>query len=232
MQTKFPFPEDAINRLYTDYRSASYNTERIHYEPEYEKIASLVGEHVENGRGRLEALTAWVQPKLSETSLTMLDFGGADGKYLPALPAQKFVYEVSNIVPADGVTRIADRELLTSYGYVQLAHVLEHVPDPLDLARQVAALVKPGGYFLIEVPQDIDLDRLRKLQRGELEGSISIHEHINLYSAQAVEHLFTAIGFEIIAVDAIPIVSPITKQFFIRGLGKKPTGWSNELISE
>jgi len=30
IQTKKPFPEDAIGNLYTDYRSDSYNQERIH----------------------------------------------------------------------------------------------------------------------------------------------------------------------------------------------------------
>jgi hypothetical protein len=43
VQTKRPFSHEAIGRLYTDYRSDSYNKERIRYEPEYASIASQVG---------------------------------------------------------------------------------------------------------------------------------------------------------------------------------------------
>lgn len=227
LQTKYPFPDDAISRLYADYRSNAYNAERSYYEPGYAEVASAVGEHSEEGKTRVEALTAWLAPKLHGTTPSMLDFGGADGKYLPNLPARKFVYEISNIEPVSGVTRIPSQDMLASYGYVQLAHVLEHVTHPLDLACEVAALVEPNGLFLIEVPQDLELERIGKLQCGEDDGSIQIHEHINVYSRQAVEQLFKAIGFQIVALDAIPVVSPVAKQFFIRGLGRKPANWSS-----
>jgi len=222
IQTKFPFADDAISRLYVDYRSESYNRERCHYEPQYANIQSAVGGHTESGLGRIEALTTWVKSRVDGTLTSMLDFGGADGKYLPDLPGQRFVYEVSDAVPAPGVARIPDESSLKTYDYVQLSHVLEHVPQPLGLTMRVAELVNPKGYLLIEVPQDLSAEQLRALQKGQTVGSLSIHEHINFYSVTAIEKLIQAAGLDIVTVEAVPVVSPMARQFFIRGLAKKP----------
>ena len=152
----------------------------------------------------------------------MLDYGGADGKFLPSLPGEKFVFEVSDVAPAQGVSRVHDESLLTVYDYVQIAHVLEHVTHPLPLAARVTSFVKPGGHLLIEVPQDLELAAIEAMQAGTWTGSVTLHEHINVYSALAVERLIAALGLERIAVEALPIVGPLARQFFIRGLARKP----------
>lgn len=221
VQTRYPFSDEGLSRLYEDYRSESYNRERSRFEPDYAAIAEKVGNHTENGLGRVEALTSWLNSKASLDGLSVLDYGGADGKFLPDLPCAKFVYEISNIKPAPGVTRVANESELQTYGYVQLSHVLEHVTQPLQMTRQVAALVEPGGYLLIEVPQDVDTQTLQSFQSGMADRSITIHEHINLYSVLAVQKLIEATGLETIALDAIPVESAITKQFFIRGLARR-----------
>src|SRR5260370_30771610 len=45
VQSKFSFPEEGIARLYSDYRSDSYNKERSHYEPSYAALADHVRHH-------------------------------------------------------------------------------------------------------------------------------------------------------------------------------------------
>lgn len=107
LQTKYPFADDAISRLYSDYRSDSYNRERIFYEPDYANYAVLVGPYTEGNLERIPALTAWIRRHLDLTGASMLDYGGADGKYLPAFDGSKFVYEISDIAPEAGVTRIS-----------------------------------------------------------------------------------------------------------------------------
>lgn len=222
VQTKFPFADDAIGRLYADYRSDSYNRERSRFEPDYLRVQSQVGGYTENGLERIDALTGWLTAKASLSPATLLDYGGADGRFLPLLSGKKFVFEVSDVAPADGVSRVADESMLTTYDYVQIAHVLEHVTHPLHLAQRVASFVSPGGYLLIEVPQDVDLATMEAMRSGSWRGRIMIHEHINLYNALAVEKLIAAIGLEPVAVEAVPIIGPLTRQFFIRGLARKP----------
>jgi|SRR5579871_174497 len=221
VQTKFPFSDEAISHLYEDYRSDSYNKERSFYEPDYAAVANSIGSHTEAGLGRIEALTSWLEGRISLDEGSMLDFGGADGKFLPAFRGQKYVYEISDIQPAPGVVRIAAESSLQTYPYVQLAHVLEHVTEPLQLAQRVAALVQEGGYLLIEVPQDVSTEILQQLQLGDTHHTFTVHEHINYYSALALRKLLEAIDMEVVAIDAVPIESPMGRQTFIRGLARR-----------
>jgi hypothetical protein len=90
VQTKHSFPDDAIGRLYTDYRSATYNEERIRYEPTYAALAEHVGVGDQEVQARMEGLTSWLDGKIeSENGFSMLDFGGADGRFLPRLQGAK-----------------------------------------------------------------------------------------------------------------------------------------------
>lgn len=221
IQTRFPFSEEGIQRLYADYRSESYNAERSRYEPDYAAFADQIGGYTENGNSRVDALTKWLASKIELNGLSFLDYGGADGKYLPNVSQQKFVYEISNIKPVPGVTRISDESALTSYGYVQLAHVLEHVSEPLQMAGRVAQLVQPGGYLLLEVPQDVSTETLRQLQAGKVATTLTIHEHINLYSLQALRGLIQGLGLEIVALEEIPVDTALGHLTFVRGLARR-----------
>ena len=225
VQTKFPFSDEALSHLYADYRSESYNRERSYYEPDYARVADQMGQFTEGGLDRIEALTKWLTSKITLDQAAILDYGGADGKFLPDIPSQKFVYDISNIEPVPGVSRISDESSLKSYDYIQLSHVLEHVTQPLEMTRHVASFVRPGGYLLIEVPQDTSTEVLQQLQAGSADQSITIHEHINLYSSKAIQKLMEAVGLKLIALDTIPVVTAITTQFFIRGLAMRPTPW-------
>src|SRR5207248_5884351 len=59
IQTKVPFREEALGKLYADYRSDSYNQERIKYEPEYGPIACHVGSCEQEIQTRILGLTRW-----------------------------------------------------------------------------------------------------------------------------------------------------------------------------
>ena len=68
LQTKQPFAEEAINRLYLDYRSASYNRERIEYEPSYAAIAEQVGQDETELEVRVSAATAFIRKNVPAAS--------------------------------------------------------------------------------------------------------------------------------------------------------------------
>jgi hypothetical protein len=224
IQTKFTFTEEGIGRLYSDYRSDSYNTERSHYEPSYAAIATQVGQCCEGDMNRIGALTQWLQSKVALNGMSMLDYGGADGQYLPAFEGNKYVYEVSDIDPVQGVVRISDESLLQTYSYIQLSHVLEHVTEPLQMVKRVAAYLAEDGYLLVEVPQDLSTALLEKLKTGTgtLDVFVGVHEHINNYSLLSVQKLIAAAGLEIVVIEAIPVVGPVAKQDYIRALAKRP----------
>ncbi len=222
VQTKVPFPDEAIGRLYTDYRSDSYNQERIRYEPEYSSIASDVGSSVSETEARTIGLTRWLNGKmLMGTNFSMLDYGGADGKFLPSLPGQKYVFDICDIAPAGDVIQLKDESALRSYSYVQLAHVLEHVSYPLRLTKKAASFLKDAGYLYIEVPQELSDEDIGRMAKGDNSVRVDIHEHINRYSVKAVTELMRAAGLSLTAIQDEVLDLGWIKAKIIRALGKK-----------
>jgi Methyltransferase domain len=206
VQSRYPFAEGAINRLYLDYRSAVYNAERISFEPSYKLIADRVGNDDSEVKARVEETTTWLQNKLEMPhDFTMLDFGGADGRFLPNFQAKKFVYEISNMTPREGIARIADEAALGRYSYVHLAHVLEHIVDPFALTASVVGHVEKDGYLYIEVPQEMSDADLDSLKNGNYAFNVPVHEHINRYSLSSVTHLMEAVGLKVIAAKVAKI---------------------------
>jgi len=222
IQTQRPFHDDDIMRLYRDYRSPSYNQERIRYEPSYAAIASRVGHDSAEVEHRTEALEAFLGRSIASRQLnTILDYGGSDGRFIPKVPARKFVFEVSDVQPISGVTRIAEESSLKRYSIVLLAHVIEHVPHPLELVRKVAAYVEPGGFLYIETPQEIaDEDRVG-LENGTRRFDVNIHEHINSYCPSAVHHLVQSAGLRVVGIESSLVDVGWAKAVHVRALGQK-----------
>jgi hypothetical protein len=223
IQTNRPFHDEDLMRLYLDYRSPSYNRERIHFEPEYAQIAAAVGQAEREVSVRRSALGAFLDKGLqTSTAHTILDYGGADGRFIPHIPGSKFVYEISNMDPVPGVTRIKSESELGTYSIVLFAHVTEHVTHPLKLVRKLSAYVEPGGYLYIETPQEISDQQRAELQHSAPRLNIGIHEHINYYCVPAVAALLEAAGFTVVAIESSPVDVGWAKSVHIRALGRKP----------
>lgn len=72
---------------------------------------------------------------------------GADGRFLPDFPGLKYVYELSDITPVAVSRGVEDEASLGSYSCIQIAHVLGHVPYPLELTLKASSCLQPGGYL-------------------------------------------------------------------------------------
>lgn len=222
IQTKIPFHDEDVMRLYRDYRSPSYNHERIQYEPSYASIAAAVGQDELEIRNRRAALTTFLRGTMDQMNApTLLDYGGSDGRFIPEFTGAKFVYEVSDIQPIPGVTRIESEAALKQYSIVLLAHVIEHVPNPLNLVRTVASYVEPGGYLYLETPQEIPDSNREGLRSGAVQFEVSIHEHINSYCVFAVSRLLESAGLEFVKIESTRVDAGWAQAVHIRALGKK-----------
>ena len=222
IQTKLPFSEEAIGRLYSDYRSDTYNLERVNYEPEYAAIASQPGTCAQEIQIRTVRLTRWLAAKLNvEGDLSMLDYGGADGRFLPNLQGEKYVFDISDIAPAEGIRRIRDESGLGSYSYIQLAHVLEHVTHPLALTKKAASFLKDLGYLYVEVPLEVSDETISRLANGDKTIAVDIHEHINRYSLKSVIALLRSAGLSLVGAETEVVDLGWIKATIIRALGKK-----------
>lgn len=222
IQTCTPFHEDDLTRLYLDYRSPAYNLQRIHYEPEYASIAAAVGNDPIEINARSTALNTFLRRYLSTSDpITVLDYGGSDGRFIPDIPGSKFVYDISDMQPVPGVTRLqSDSELLT-YCLVLVAHVTEHVAHPLNFVRKVSEHVRPGGYLYIETPEETTEAQRCELRSGVARFDLGIHEHINYYCVPAVTALMEAAGFELVATESTHVDAGWAQAMHIRALGRK-----------
>lgn len=222
IQTKRAFEEDEIGNLYLDYRSDSYNQERIRYEPEYASIAAQVGTCAQELETRRHGLMQWLKGKVAPgANFSMLDYGGADGQFLPDLPGRKYVFDISDFAAAAGITRIKSESELNSYSYIQLAHVLEHVPFPLALTKRAASLLEDSGHLYIEVPQELDDHTRKRLENLDGPMRLPIHEHINQYCLSAMTELFRSAGLSVVAIESESVDFGWTKGTIIRGLGRR-----------
>lgn len=222
VQTRHAFADESLSQLYRDYRSETYNRERIRYEPSYEKIAKEVGSGRKETETRIENLTAWLESRIEITDgFSMLDYGGSDGRFLPRLPGSKYVYEISDVEPVDGIVSIKDESDLGLYSYIQLAHILEHVPRPLELVRRVSQWLEPDGHLYIEVPEEFSQPAIDGMVAGSFRGSIPIHEHINLYRVRSVTKLLESAGLYAVHLEEDFLDLGWAKATVVRALGKR-----------
>jgi len=81
-----------------------------------------------------------------------------------------------------------------SFDAVVMTHVLEHVPDPRADVARVHRLLRPGGVFVISVPN------FGSWQRDRFEGSwfpLELPRHRTHFTRRSLELALTAAGFEV-----------------------------------
>jgi SAM-dependent methyltransferase len=120
-----------------------------------------------------------------------VDFGGDEGQFFPSVPiGRRIVCDVSNRPLAEGVDHIS---LLSELGDLEpdlviLAHVLEHLPDPLRPLRDIRRAIADDGIIYVEVP----LDRFRV---SRFHGSI----HYQRYLEKLIRHRFPFVSLDFLS---------------------------------
>lgn len=130
----------------------------------------------------------------------VLDFGCGRGQVLRGFRQRG--WETYGVDPATG-------HLLGDYGHTMLDqmpaepmfdaivmnHVLEHVPDPLDVLCQAAACIRSQGHIYVGTPS---LDRLQ--QHGKHAYCINRHFHISAFTVRSMSSLLARAGFRVVRV--------------------------------
>jgi len=140
-------------------------------------------------------------------SIEMLDVGCGDGwmldLYKMAAPVSihthgvDFNPEVCDVARAFGHTvycsRFEDLQLNGRFDVVNMSHVIEHVSDPLLIAKKCHDVLKPGGILVIETPNTDTLD-CKWFVRGNW-GAYHIPRHWNLFDTKTLRRLGEQAGF-------------------------------------
>ncbi|GJE61586.1 class I SAM-dependent methyltransferase [Methylobacterium trifolii] len=95
------------------------------------------------------------------------------------------------------VRRASLAEVEGSFDAIMMHHVFEHLPDPADALRQVAARLAPGGLCLLRLP-------LADSQAWETYGTdwvqLDAPRHLFLHTRRSLERLIAAAGLRIVDV--------------------------------
>lgn len=91
-----------------------------------------------------------------------------------------------------------------SYDVILCNHVLEHIPDDTKAMRELYRIMKPGGWGVFQIPQDIsrkttfeDDSITDKKERAEIFGQ---YDHVRIYGLDYFDKL-RGIGFTVQEVD-------------------------------
>jgi SAM-dependent methyltransferase len=89
--------------------------------------------------------------------------------------------------------RFEDLDMAGKFDFVNLSHVIEHVSDPLAVARKSFDVLRPGGIFVLETPNTDTWDC--NAFAGGAWGAYHIPRHWNLFSPETIRLLGERAGF-------------------------------------
>jgi hypothetical protein len=206
-------------RLYADYRAPQYQRQRQSCEPWYTAGFNARLLAPDNYERRRRALGGILRRYAGTRAIRrVLDYGGDRGDLVRGLVdgAAAFVYDISGMPAASGVTATADPASCQPDLIVN-CHVLEHVGFPRRLLGEILRAAPAGGMVFLEVPCELPFGWSRLARRIVQTGIVAatrpalalsvlrpaslflMHEHVNYFTAHSLGCLMRACGCTVIA---------------------------------
>ena len=134
----------------------------------------------------------------------ILDFGCGNGDFLRL--AKSFGHRVTGVDFDEGAREAArsqgiayllpdeidDGAFVSAFDHVTIAHVIEHVPDPVELLARVRRWLRPGGTLFVEVP-NADAAGLAKF--GRFWRGLEAPRHFSIPTARSLQAGLERAGF-------------------------------------
>jgi methylation protein EvaC len=176
-----------------------------------------------SGSGFVEHAAALARIIALRTPLTVLDIGSNDGTFVRALQAEGIAAwgidathpaaEIRGFFPAVTVGWNAG-----SLSMITALNVLAHVPDPKAFAREVARLLMPGGWFIVEVS-----DLAHVLAGARID--TLYHEHQWTWSRAGLTAVLVQAGLGVQRIEALPAQGGSMRLWVQKG---QPATWVSE----
>ncbi len=231
-----------LRRLYSNYRSEEYQQTRYASEPWYTPKFNSDLASVSHYATRCAKLAPILRQRIGKQKISLvLDYGGDRGDLVVGLfeGAEKFVYDISGIPAANGVTATIDPAGCKADLIIN-SNVLEHVGFPRMLVHEIFQAAPKGGLVFLEVPCEFPLGATRIARRLAQIGVMSLtrpslarfilrpaslymmHEHINYFSERSLTTLMRSSCGNVIAAGSYPSSGRAGKADMAWCLGQKP----------
>lgn len=198
------FTNEEMAALYDDYRGPAYTALRDHYEPGYRKISDAFKHPIHH----MHLVENFIAPYLNP-HFNILDWGGDTGINTPFKNKAEtiHIYDISNKTPEFGFKSIPRSALTgTIYDLIVCSHVLEHIPYPADIVKEIMSIMTGKTLLYIEVPSEMIMQDKSTRPTAHFRKRYW-HEHINFFSDQSLHALLESCGLKMLAIKEEPIAS-------------------------
>ena len=213
-----------LRNLYSNYRSEEYQKMRHASEPWYtpkfnDDLASASSYQI-----RRATLAPILRKHIGQQRIRrILDYGGDRGDLVAGLldGTETYVYDISGIEPAEGVTAISDPAGCKADLIIN-SNVLEHVGFPRILVNEILDAAPEGGLVFLEAPCELPFGITRIARRIAQIGVMALtrpstaryivrpatlymmHQHINYFTEHCLTALMQVCGGSVIASGSYP----------------------------
>ena len=196
------FSDKELGNLYSDYRGDAYTRLREHYEPGYAARNELLRQGIQY----VPEIEHFLRPMVP-LNPRILDWGGDTGVNTPFKQrAGAFdIYDIGSpaVIPE---ARLIDKTQLRDIDYdlIICSNVLEHVPYPKTLVRDIAATMTSSTVLYLEIPyEDLLVASCDNVATETLKRHW--HEHINFFTETAVRALVQSSGLILTAFRLLEV---------------------------
>ena len=176
-----------------------------------------------------DLLAEWaltVAPEAFDEASRMLDYGGGTGEFAAALARRRpglyvSVFELDAQRPAvaraAGLDVIDELDRTERFDLITLMAVLEHVPSPLGLLRQLRTLLRPGGWLVLAQPT-----------QDKVSTDIVFIDHLFHFGSAHLRRYAALSGFDEVRCDVgHPVAAEYTMRVWQRVGGElRDRGWT------
>lgn len=150
----------------------------------------------------------FIEERVSNKSL--LDFGCGAGGLLHLLKDKTFSIAgleidktINEYINNEGFKCYTSIEQINKkYDFITLFHVLEHLPDPMKILKELKEHLNPNGKIFIEVPNSDDA--LLTLYHNDAFADFTYWScHLYLYNSTTLAEVCTQAGFQISSIKQV-----------------------------
>ncbi len=214
--------DNDLRRLYKNYRAEEYQRMRYASEPWYTAKFNTDLASTGSYESRRAKLAPILRQHIGERKIhRVLDYGGDRGDLVVGLcdGAEAFVYDISGIPAANGVTTTTDPAGCKADLIIN-SNVLEHVGFPRILVSEILQASPEDGLIFLEVPCELPSGISRMVRRLAQIGIMALtrpmlarqvicpaglymmHEHINYFTEHSLTELVKSCGGAVIAAGS------------------------------